>query len=80
MNTTTVQYKVVFVQKDEDSDNKNSKRVNSEGEEQYHHYGKKDWQLINDWPDISPEKRDHIKKYSVEWWAKNNGHNHIQVG
>ena len=62
MNTTTVQYEVVFVQKDAYIGDKHSKRVNAEGEEHCHHCWNKYVQWIDDYPDLSPKKREHIKK------------------
>ena len=77
---TTIQEEVELLQKDAYSDGKNGKRVNADGKEQCHHCGKKDGHWINDCPDISPEKREQIKKDSAEWWENKNGHNHTQVG
>ena len=46
-NTTTVQYKVEFVQKYANRDDKNGKRVNTEGKEECHHC----WNKCGHWID-----------------------------
>ena len=47
MNTTTVKYEVVFVQKDAYIGDKHSKRVNAGGEEHCHHC----WNKYGQWID-----------------------------
>ena len=54
MNTSTVQDKVVSVQKDAYINNMNGKRVNAAREYQFQHCRKKDWPWIDECPDISP--------------------------
>ena len=44
-----------------------------------HQCGKKGVHWINEFPDIPPEKREHIDKDRAERWAKKNGHNNTQV-
>ena len=54
--------------------------MNAAGKEQSHHCGNKYGNWIDECPDISPKKREHIKKDRAEQWAKKNEHYHTQVG